>query len=326
MQYTEILDVTINTGSSNVTVASGESLANYTVGDYVFVDGHRPVFVASIVGSTITLSANATFTLTNGIAVIAASNVKLREALVTISSNNASWAQHFHPFLNWISTSEPTAVMYDVNNNPVTVSSAQGLSVLAEGVESALGNADVLVGNMATLETDVANLDADIMAKLASADAAQLGAETAQAATNLIKSETQVIRILVDAAQLGAETAQTASETAKDASVEARTGAESAQSEVDASKLLAQQYANHPEDVLIPGTSEYSALHYKQKTVALSAGTAPDSVLLGGEGKAYFGTAAEASANALAISANALAIAANSELTTKAYKLAIIGL
>ena len=67
-----------------------------------------------------------------------------------------------------------------------------------------------------------------------------------------------------------------------------------ANAEAHDSKVLAGQYANHPEDVKVPGTNTYSALHWNRKTETLAGGVSPDSLKLGGIQAAEYLTEAEA--------------------------------
>jgi len=71
--------------------------------------------------------------------------------------------------------------------------------------------------------------------------------------------------------------------------------AATSESNASASKNLAQMYANHPEDSLIPGTTEYSAYHWKQKAAAIAGGTAVDSLKLGGQLPSYYATSVQGS-------------------------------
>jgi hypothetical protein len=49
------------------------------------------------------------------------------------------------------------------------------------------------------------------------------------------------------------------------------------------SEEKAEQYAIYPEDVVIPGTADYSAYHWSRKASEIAGGTAPNSLKLGGK-------------------------------------------
>ncbi len=48
--------------------------------------------------------------------------------------------------------------------------------------------------------------------------------------------------------------------------------------DAESDALLASQYANHPEDVFIPNTTDYSAFHWKQKAAIIVGGSDADSL------------------------------------------------
>ena len=81
---------------------------------------------------------------------------------------------------------------------------------------------------------------------------------------------------------------KTAVEAWKTETVTAKNTAVSAKGDVDAGVALAAQYANHPVDTLIPGTTDYSSLHWQQKANAIAGGTAPDALKFGNQSPHYY--------------------------------------
>ncbi|WDE11334.1 pyocin knob domain-containing protein [Thalassomonas haliotis] len=144
--------------------------------------------------------------------------------------------------------------------------SAAALSASSAGDDAAATAADVLAS-----QVEVVKAQQEVIH--AKAEVAKAQAEVVNAAAQVGLAQNQVT--LAGNARVGAETAKVAAETAQSA-------AESAEINVNAGVVLAQQYANHPEDIFVPGTTEYSAFHWKNKTKQLADGTAPDAFKLGG--------------------------------------------
>lgn len=139
-QYTNIADLTITNGSPTVTVNSAENISKYKDGDLIFVTGQNPLIILSILDQAITLRDDALFTATNSPAVIMASNVALREALVTVQTNNSKWNTHFTPLMNFVDTTSPSQInLIDALGNEVLVYSAVGLNELAQDMAGGVG-------------------------------------------------------------------------------------------------------------------------------------------------------------------------------------------
>ena len=347
-QYIDIADITITSGSPTVTVNSAEDISNYQDGDIIFVAGQAPIFILSIALQVITLRSNAPFSASNAAATLMASNVSLREVLLTIQTNNAAWSMHFSPFLNWISTSNLTADLKDISGNTVNVFSAQGLNSLAGSISDAVAAQSQLETDVTTLSNTVGSIQADLdndkaastasallakdwstkateveagleSAKTYALSAAQSlsDANIAKVAAQLAKTQAESILDNFDDRYLGSFAADPVLDndgaalavgaiylnttdnvlkfyegatwlSPQESVISSVSAAAQSASDAAADKVLASQYANNPEDTYIPGTTEYSALHWKAKTVALAGGDAPNSLKLGNQLPAFY--------------------------------------
>lgn len=72
------------------------------------------------------------------------------------------------------------------------------------------------------------------------------------------------------------------------AAQQAEANAGTSESNVNSGVTLAAQYANHPEDTYIPGTTNYSSFHWNQKTESLAGGTAPNAALLDNQSPSFY--------------------------------------
>ncbi|WDE11337.1 pyocin knob domain-containing protein [Thalassomonas haliotis] len=155
---------------------------------------------------------------------------------------------------------------------------ASSTAAAAASATSAAGNAELTAADVLASQAEV------VKSQQAVADARQevlnAKAEVEKAKGEVINAQQEVINAADQVSLAQAQVSQANS--AKLAAEIARAGAESAEGNVNNGIALAQQYANHPVDTLIPGTSEYSAFHWQSKTKQLADGTAPDSFKLGG--------------------------------------------
>jgi len=280
-QQIDIADLTITKGQATVTVNSNESLKGYKDGDIIFTTGNKPIFVKIITGKIITLRSNASFTANNVTAVLMANNVSLREALTTIQENNKAWSVHFSPFLHWISTNEQTADLIDSSGNVINVYSAQGMNALAVNIGSAVNDAAQLQLNVNTLTSTVSSIQSSLDASKNAARASEDKSKASENAAKTSKDQAATSASAAATSKADAFNSKNSANTDKLAAANSANAAKTSENNTSDKVTLASQYANHPEDEYIPGTTEYSSKHWKQKAKALAGGTAPNSLELG---------------------------------------------
>lgn len=190
IQHVELGSITVTNGSQTVNVTSGEDISRYISGDLLFIEGRNPLVITSANGTNLGLPENADFNYT-GSALLLASNVSLRDALRVIEENNAKWSLHFSPFINWISTSDPQATMYDTLGNAITVYSAQGLNQLAQNIAQADTGLAGIEQRITDAENDLSGLETPIQEAKDARDEAVTAAQAAAADADAAAADRQ---------------------------------------------------------------------------------------------------------------------------------------
>lgn len=212
--FQHIADLAFTTGSANVVLTSAEDVSSFRAGDIIFPIGQLPVKILSIASPNIILSTDALFTEVSTSAVIVAANVSLRDALVVIQENNATWARHFTPFLTWVSSTNEQENLVDNNGVNQLSYTPLGLNTLAAGITDASEAVDQLAIDVALLTTTVgdqqAALDASrdaaaISAFNASEDADKTAADVVLTTADVLSTNNAVIITTADKAATNAD-------------------------------------------------------------------------------------------------------------------------
>lgn len=212
--FQHIADLAFTTGSANVVLTSAEDVSSFRAGDIIFPTGQLPVKILSIASPNIILSTDALFTEVSTSAVIVAANVSLRDALVVIQENNATWARHFTPFLTWVSSTNEQENLVDNNGVNQLSYTPLGLNTLATGITDASEAVDQLAIDVALLTTTVgdqqAALDASrdaaaISAFNASEDADKTAADVVLTTADVLSTNNAVIITTADKAATNAD-------------------------------------------------------------------------------------------------------------------------
>jgi hypothetical protein len=149
--YRQFVDVSIGLNGTVATIAdsdASDALSKFNEGDLLFIESGLPLAIDSISGSNITIQGASPFAAASERAVVVASNIKLREALAIVEENNAAWALHFDPFLNWVTTDDNTATMYDVDGNQITVTAFKSIAATLATVQGDVQQAQTDLGNI----------------------------------------------------------------------------------------------------------------------------------------------------------------------------------
>lgn len=150
--------------------------------------------------------------------------------------------------------------------------------------------ADGAAGSAATSATNAAN---SATAAAGSASSASASASTATTQAGISTTQAGLAddaRVAAEAAESNAAGSATAASGSATAAAGSASSAQTALSGAEAAELLAQQWANHPQDTLVPGQTEYSAKHYALEAADSAASASGQVVFLGSWDAAANGT------------------------------------
>ena len=219
---------------------------------------------------------------------------------------------------NWAGASQSGAAFVVSYTIEGLVDAVEKSRVISTEWQQTIAEVDAVIAGASTAVTDLTALEADITTaqtdlgtiqgsldadKLASANSATAAAGSATSsginATNAATSETNAGTSETNAgtSATNAATSETNAGTSAGTATAGATNSASSAAAALLSEDLAELWAINPEDTAIPGTSGvgFSALHYSAKAALIAGGTAPDTVLFGGQPVGFYAKTTEIS-------------------------------
>lgn len=320
----KISGVTATNGSAVIQISSSESLTSIIAGDLITLQGFLPETVLSVDTNsrTITLTGNWDEVTTSNVKAVVQETVSnLNNATQSINdlvSRSNQYISQWDAMTNESTTvtiTGPGNESIELDSIPLIVSNATvagttlynevqasitllgDLPAQAQAVQDSVDiftpqydewvlNSPEFLNNYSTVNSNITTFNTTTYPSSTSAFSALVNDSTTTFNT-LVSSSTTSINTLVSTASGHVDDAEAQAVTATAQVVLAAAEVTNAQGKVDladAAAVLADNFANYPEDSEIPNHSgKYSSYHWNQKAVALAGGTAPDSLKLGGE-------------------------------------------